>query len=136
MAASVSDLPTDPELANFLLRVEAETSLKEPPRFSHAHPAFRPVQQHGHNKFGDSASNDRKLLPGSPVDSLQALAEGAAQQQLWHRQILMAVLFALFLMSGRFIVGPQEKAIVLRQGKPVEVNGNVLLIRPAGLAIR
>ena len=64
-------------------------------------------------------SNDTKHPPAvSPVDSgSQALAE-ALRSSFAIVKYLMVALFVLFLFSGMFKVEPQEKAIVLRFGKP------------------
>lgn len=65
-------------------------------------------------------SNEQKTpTPVTPVDSgSQALAE-ALRSSFGIVKFVMGVLFVLFLASGFFTVGPQEKAIVLRFGKPV-----------------
>lgn len=72
--------------------------------------------------------NEQKTpAPVTPVDSgSQALAE-ALRSSFGIVKFVMGVLFALFLVSGFFTVGPQEKAIVLRFGKPVGEGDQVLL---------
>jgi membrane protease subunit HflK len=73
-------------------------------------------------------NNERKIpVPGTPVDSgSQALAE-ALRSSFGIVKFVMGVLFVLFLASGIFTVGPQEKAIVLRFGRPVGEGDKVLL---------
>lgn len=73
-------------------------------------------------------SNDPKTpTPGTPVDSgSQALAE-ALRSSFGIVKFVMALLFVLFLASGFFTVGPQEKAILLRFGKAVGEGEKVLL---------
>jgi membrane protease subunit HflK len=57
--------------------------------------------------------------PPTPIDSgSQALAD-ALHSSFGIVKFAMVVLFVVFLFSGFFTVGPQEKAIVLRFGKPV-----------------
>lgn len=65
--------------------------------------------------------------PQTPVDSAsQALAE-ALQSSFGIVKFIMAALFVVFLLSGFFTVGPQEKAIKLRFGKPVGEGDQALL---------
>jgi len=73
-------------------------------------------------------SNEQKTpAPVTPVDSgSQALAE-ALHSSFGIVKFVMGVLFVLFLASGFFTVGPQEKAIVLRFGKPIGEGDKVLL---------
>ena len=73
-------------------------------------------------------SNDPKTpAPVTPVDSgSQALAE-ALRSSFGIVKFVMALLFVLFLASVFFTVGPQEKAIKLRFGKPVGEGEQVLL---------
>ncbi|HUB87629.1 MAG TPA: protease modulator HflK [Verrucomicrobiae bacterium] len=58
--------------------------------------------------------------------SSQALAE-ALRSSFAVVKIIMALLIAGFFCSGFFVVGPAEKAIILRFGKPVGVGQKVLL---------
>lgn len=75
-------------------------------------------------------SNEQNNLPpasASPVDSgSQALAE-ALQSSFSIVKYVMIGLFVLFLFSGMFKVEPQEKAIILRFGKPVGEGEKALL---------
>jgi len=65
--------------------------------------------------------------PTTPVDSgSQALAE-ALHSSFGIVKFVMAALFVVFLFSGFFTVGPQEKAIKLRFGKPVGEGEQALL---------
>jgi len=65
--------------------------------------------------------------PPTPVDSgSQALAE-ALRSSFAVVRFVMIVLVAVFFASGFFIVGPQEKAIKLRFGKPVGEGDRALL---------
>jgi membrane protease subunit HflK len=74
-------------------------------------------------------SNDHSHQPSAPtpLDSgAQALA-AALHSSFGIVKFVMVVLFVVFLFSGFFTVGPQEKAIVLRFGKPVGEGEKVLL---------
>lgn len=65
--------------------------------------------------------------PASPVDSgSQALAE-ALRSSFAIVKLVMVVLLVVFLFRGCFTVGPQEKAIILRFGRPVGVGDKALL---------
>lgn len=73
-------------------------------------------------------SNEPKTpAPVTPVDSgSQALAE-ALRSSFSIIKVVMVILFGVFLVKGVFTVGPQEKAIILRLGKPVGVGDKMLL---------
>lgn len=65
--------------------------------------------------------------PDTPVDAgSQALSE-ALRASFTIVRIVMAVLVVVFLASGFFTVGPQEKAIILRFGKPLGEGEKALL---------
>lgn len=69
----------------------------------------------------------KNSAPATPVDSgSQAMAE-ALRSSFGIVKFLMAALFILFLASGFFTVGPQEKAVILRFGKPVGEGEKALL---------
>ena len=76
-------------------------------------------------------NNEREQLqsppPATPVDSgSQALAE-ALRSSFAIVKVVMVLLLAVFVFSGFFTVGPQEKAIILRFGKPVGEGEKALL---------
>jgi membrane protease subunit HflK len=63
----------------------------------------------------------------TPIDAgSQALSE-ALRSSFAIVKFLMLVLVAVFLASGFFIVGPQQRAIILRFGKPVAQGEKALL---------
>jgi membrane protease subunit HflK len=71
-----------------------------------------------------NAESEKNL---KPVDAgSQALAD-ALRSSFAIVKFVMVVLVAVFMFSGCFTVGPQEKAIVLRFGKPVGEGENQLL---------
>ena len=69
----------------------------------------------------------KRSASGTPLDSgSQALAE-ALRGSFAIVKFVMGVLLAVFLFSGFFTVGPQEKGIVLRFGRPVGEGDNAWL---------
>ncbi len=67
------------------------------------------------------------LAPETPLDSgSQALSE-ALRSSFVIVKFVMLVLVLVFLGSGFFIVGPQERAMILRFGKPVGTGEKALL---------
>jgi membrane protease subunit HflK len=67
--------------------------------------------------------------PETPVDAgSQALSE-ALRSSFVIVKFVMGILVLVFICSGFFIVGPQERAIILRLGKPVGA-GEDALLRP------
>lgn len=74
-------------------------------------------------------STENQNPPPTPIDSgSQALAD-ALRSSFGIVKFAMLVLFVVFLFSGFFTVGPQERAIVLRFGKPVG-EGEAILRSP------
>src|SRR5262245_24949318 len=73
------------------------------------------------------AEPDLKLAADTPVDAgSQALSE-ALRSSFVIVKVVMVILVLVFLGSGFFTVGPQQRAIILRFGKPVGERQNVLL---------
>lgn len=72
-------------------------------------------------------SQERELPPERPIDSgSQALSE-ALRSSFFVVQIVMGLLVAVFIFSGFFVVGPNQRAIKLRLGKPIGEGENALL---------
>ena len=70
---------------------------------------------------------DEHRLPETPVDaSSQALAE-ALRSSFGVVKFVMVLLVCLFLASGFFTVQPQERAIIVRLGKPLGEGEKALL---------
>ena len=68
------------------------------------------------------------LPPETPMDAgSQALAE-ALRSSFAIVKVLMVLLVLLFLASGFFTVGPQDRAILLRFGRPVGEGEKALLL--------
>jgi membrane protease subunit HflK len=77
---------------------------------------------HPHNGLPEPA-----LPPETPVDAgSQALAE-ALRSSFAIVKFVMVLLVLVFLASGFFTVGPQQRAIILRFGKPVGEGEKALL---------
>src|SRR5208282_1331587 len=76
------------------------------PDHTHEHPAHAPVTP-------DDAGS-------------QALAE-ALHSSFAIVKVVMLLMVLAFFSSGFFTVGPQEKAVILRFGKPLGEGGNILL---------
>src|SRR5262252_5432743 len=65
--------------------------------------------------------------PETPLDAgSQALAE-ALRSSFAIVRLVMVLLFGVFLFSGFFQVGPQERALVLRFGRPTGAGAKALL---------
>jgi membrane protease subunit HflK len=74
-----------------------------------------------------SQLEERELLPERPMDSgSQALSE-ALRSSFFVVKIVMVLLVIVFLGSGFFVVGPNERAIKLRLGKPMGEGEKALL---------
>lgn len=74
-----------------------------------------------------SSHEHQSPQPPTPIDSgAQALA-AALHSSFGIVKVVMAGLFVVFLFSGFFTVGPQEKAIVLQFGKAKGAGDKVLL---------
>jgi len=72
-------------------------------------------------------SHDAPRTPETPVDAgSQALAEALASS-FSIVKLVMFVLVCVFLGSGFFTVGPQERAIIIRLGKPLGTGESALL---------
>jgi membrane protease subunit HflK len=73
---------------------------------------------------------DPALPPETPVDAgSQALAE-ALRSSFAIVKFVMVLLLLVFLASGFFTVGPQERAIILRFGKPLGGESERALLGP------
>ena len=70
---------------------------------------------------------ESKPTPETPLDpGSQALA-AALRSSFGIVKVVMVLLVGVFLVSGFFTVGPQERAIILRRGKPIGEGENALL---------
>ena len=87
------------------------------------------MNDHDHPHNGPTAPT---LPPETPVDTgSQALAE-ALRSSFVVVKFVMVLLVLVFLASGFFTVGPQERAIILRFGKPLG-EGEKALLAPGKL---
>ena len=76
-----------------------------------------PHHKHDHDHDHDPAHPAPAALEGAEDAGTQALA-GALKSSFAIVKVIMAGLLVVFLFSGFFIVGPQEKAVILRFGLP------------------
>ena len=74
-----------------------------------------------------SDDHDHPHPPVTPEDSGSQALSDALRSSFFIIKILMLGLAVFFLCSGMFTVGPQERAIVLRFGKPVGEGEKALL---------
>jgi len=80
-----------------------------------------------HPQSHDRPHDPPRPAPGTPVDAgSQALAE-ALHSSFAIVKFVIVVLVVVFLASGFFQVGPQERAVILRFGKPVGESQKALL---------
>ena len=95
----------------------------------HKHPHDHEHDDHQHHHY------DHDHGPAAPQPAAPELIEDAGSRALSEAlrssfvivRVLMAALVVLFLASGFFTVGPHEKKIILRFGKPVGEGENALL---------
>jgi membrane protease subunit HflK len=82
---------------------------------------------HSHHRSRPGPPRDEPVVPTEDAGS-RALADALRSSFLIVRAI-MILLVVLFFASGFFVVGPQERAVKLRFGKPVG-DGNAALLGP------
>jgi membrane protease subunit HflK len=76
--------------------------------------------------MSDHEHHDHPLAPETRDAGSQALSE-ALRSSFIIVQIAMATLIVVIILSGVFTVGPQEKAVILRFGKPLGEGQKMLL---------
>jgi membrane protease subunit HflK len=86
----------------------------------HEHPSH----EHAQGQPGAPTPASEPLLQEDAGS--QALAE-AFRSSFFIVQVVMVILVVVFFCSGIFSVGPQEKAVILRLGRPVGEGANALL---------
>ncbi len=81
------------------------------------------------NHDHDAHSHDRPRDPAPPetVDAGSQALNEALRSSFAIVQFVMFILIVVFILSGTFQVGPQERAIILRLGKPVGEGQKALL---------
>lgn len=100
---------------------------------SHEHPHDHDHEhehEHAHHEHGHEhvTPGGPEPSPETPLDSgAQALSE-ALRSSFVIVKIVMVVLLIVFLGSGFFTVGPQERGMILRFGKPVGQGESALLM--------
>jgi len=95
----------------------------------HHHHDHDHAQGHSHDHDHDHGHSHAPAAPETPLDAgSQALAE-ALKSSFGIVKVVMVLLVIVFLGSGFFTVGPQERAVVLRFGKP-QGEGQKALLGP------
>ena len=80
------------------------------------------MSEHNHHHDHDHAA------PGvTPVDAGSRALEEALRSSFFFVKVVMAILLVVFIFSGMKTVGPQEKAVILRFGKPLGTGAEQLL---------
>src|ERR1700723_634478 len=92
---------------------------------SEEHPHHHDHDHHGHGHKHDHVP-EADFAPETQDASSQALSE-ALRSSFSVVKIVMWLMVIAFFASGFFTVGPQEKAVILRFGKPVGEGEKVLL---------
>src|SRR5208283_3006802 len=128
-AAAARVLPVfqqNPELANFLLRISAlQQSLNQRATLIFDQRAEPVNMSRDHEP--DHTHEPPAPAPVTPDDAgSQALAE-ALHSSFAIVKVVMLLMVLAFFSSGFFTVGPSEKAVILRFGRPVGEAGKVLL---------
>src|SRR5580692_8572736 len=81
-----------------------------------------PHREHAHSQALPPASGP----PMSEDAGAQALAE-AFRSSFFIVRVVMVILVVVFFCSGFFTVGPQERKVILRLGRPVGEGAGALL---------
>ena len=71
--------------------------------------------------------HDPKAAPALPVDTGSRALEEALRSSFFIVKAVMGILLIAFIFSGMKTVGPQEKAVILRFGKPLGAGAEQLL---------
>jgi len=85
------------------------------------------MSEHDHHHHDHPHAEPKAPVPLMPDDAGSTALSEALSSSFLIVKILMALLVLLFFGSGFFIVEPQQRAVVLRFGKPVGEGNNALL---------
>jgi membrane protease subunit HflK len=86
------------------------------------------MSEHDHHHHDHDHSHEPKApVAMAPDDSGSRALSDALSSSFFIVKILMGILIVGFFMSGMFTVGPQERAVILRFGKPVGEGERALL---------
>ena len=85
------------------------------------------MSEHEHHDHPHSHDEPKTPVPLMPDDAGSTALSDALRSSFLIVKFLMAGLVVLFFASGFFTVGPQERAVVLRFGKPVGEGDKALL---------
>lgn len=87
------------------------------------------MSEHDHEHHDHSHGEPQTPVPLLPDDAGSKALSDALHSSFWIVKIIMAGLVVVFFASGFFSVGPQERAVILRFGKPVG-EGDAALLGP------
>lgn len=101
----------------------------------HDSPQHHPDHDHDHPGHGHDHDHAAVVTPPKPAKPAAEVFEDAGAQALSDAlrssfaivKVLMAILVVVFLLSGFFTVAPQERAVILRFGRPLD---NARLLDP------
>ncbi len=82
---------------------------------------------HHHHDHDQSHDHTHEVVPALPVDTGSRALEEALRSSFFIVKVVMGILFVVFIFSGMKTVGPQEKAVILRFGKPLGTGAEQLL---------
>ena len=87
------------------------------------------MSDHDEHHHDHDHDEPKAPVPLTPDDAGSKALSEALQSSFWIVKFIMAALVIVFFISGFFIVEPQQRAVVLRFGKPVG-EGNAALLGP------
>jgi modulator of FtsH protease HflK len=85
------------------------------------------MSEHDHHDHSHADETPKAPVPLMPDDAGSRALSDALRSSFFIVKILMALLVVFFLASGMFTVGPQERVVLLRFGKPVGEGEKALL---------
>ena len=74
---------------------------------------------HDHHDHDHGHDHTHEVAPAMPVDTGSRALEEALRSSFFIVKVVMGILLVVFFFSGMKTVGPQEKAVILRFGKPL-----------------
>jgi membrane protease subunit HflK len=85
------------------------------------------MSEHEHHDHEHAEETSKAPVPLMPDDAGSKALSDALSSSFWIVKILMVALVGFFFLSGMFTVGPQQRAVLLRFGKPVGQGEKALL---------
>ncbi|HTD67434.1 MAG TPA: hypothetical protein VK846_12980, partial [Candidatus Limnocylindria bacterium] len=87
------------------------------------------MSEHDHHHHDHAHDAPPAPVPLTPDDAGSRALSDALHSSFWIVKVIMAILVVVFFVSGFFTVGPQQRAVKLRFGKPVG-KGEAALLGP------